>query len=238
MSFLALLFLVALGCGKEEALIPTDSGFDMTKREVFSPKETTSTKDLPIGKKCCMGTSLTSVRITDAGQSHGTCCTYRFTFIKNPFNDGVNECGYTIKGADVMYVNNQSQAIWDTEVCINEDGSCNSQNVTVYSHGERGLLKCAEQRVSTNCACDYTFAQGVNVGSQQAQQNNCNTNSSAYMNTIRDFNCMCPEYVEGFINGWVTYCSSGQTGGCSTPQPNPDCECIFENNQWFWDCNE
>lgn len=241
MSLFAALLLIVFSCGKEEVLIPEDLNSDIANREIISVKDQNEIKvaDLPIGKKCCQGTSLTSELITDSGQSHGMCCTYRFTFVKNPFNDGVNECGYTIKGASNILFQNQSIAVWDTEVCINEDGSCNSQNVTVYSHGERGLLKCAEQRVSTNCACDYTLAQGIQVGAQQAQQNNCNENSSAYLNTIRDFMCMCPEYVQGFKAGWVTYCSSGQTGGCTTPQPNPDCDCeLNAQNEWYWDCNE
>lgn len=63
--------------------------------------------------------------------------------------------------------------------------------------------------------CNFTYQQGFNVGCQIAQaanNNGCYSQlcSQVYLNTLRDFQADCPEYVAGVIEGFIS---------CNNPPP-------------------
>ena len=191
--------------------------------------ESSTRGKLPLAKLCCQGTSLTSELI----ENDGICCTHLITFVPNQYNTGTEWCSYNLfDDRTPIAINQQGGQIitWESEICVNDDGSCASKEILAYSVGTSKALPCKRITISTDCDCPYTYNQGVAVGSSLAQQGQCDKSYPQYINTITDFSCMCPSYVNGINYGWNAFCNSG----CQDASPFPDCVCV--NSEW--DCNQ
>lgn len=172
------------------------------------------------------------------------CCTYNIS-IENP-----NRCPLYLdgpKGTNNSFANGLDGSIQIT-ICSDIVGQPIIFEVPIYWINPKGqIIICETLSLSSECLeCPLTYAQGYDVGCDLAghddvlcceQLSEC---SSAYVNTILDFQEDCPDYVAGVIAGWEACCDistggGGGTGGTSKfcgGEPMPvdaeSCDCVNE----------
>lgn len=224
LCFVTLLF----SCSKEVEL-PQEEKVQLVQIESDIAEDEFLKKGIPLPKQCCKNTNLTSTFLS----TNGICCSYYFEYTKNNISTGVDFCRIELSEGAVWnneIQENSSTIRWISQVCVDDNGNCDSKDIEVYSIGKNGYkFVCQSETISTDCPCPYTFSEGRQTGSSIANQTDCNTSSPQYLNTIRDFNCMCPEYVAGFLQGWEQFCVQEECGG---PPPDKTCECIDGS----WEC--